>query len=158
YQQAEVPNKPDHYRDSAAYLGRHALPGDAIFAPDDPDFWATARYLVGPDWGSVLTIEDQADKDRKFRLLSFLESHAPLTTERLQVLGFAARTRQLESDGRTLYIGHSPLPPEAPIRTLWLVTRRGNEPDDLPLCTSQRPAPLDFGRVEIFRLQCESAR
>lgn len=153
--QVERPYKPDHYREAAAYLAMHATAGDVIFAPDDPDFWAVARYLIGPRWGSVLVVEDQADKDRKYRLLNFLENRLHVSLARLQALGLAARTRDLSISGRTLYIGNSPLPPDAHARVLWLVTREGNEPQDLPLCTSPWPAPTSFGRTEIFRMPCD---
>ena len=155
--QVTTPYKPDQYRESAAYLNQHAKPGEIVFAPDDPDFWGIARYLIGPNWGSILAVEDIADKHRKFRLMNWLETHAHVSGSRLKALGLAPVTRELDNYHRMLFIGNSPLPQASSPTVVWLVTRDGSDLADLPLCTNVLPEPSRFGRVQLYRIQCDGA-
>jgi mannosyltransferase len=62
---SEASLKPNDFRGAAEMLARRAAEGDAIFAPDDAaTFWAMARYLVGPRWGSPLDIQSSSPSDR----------------------------------------------------------------------------------------------
>lgn len=62
---SEASLKPNDFRGAAEMLARRVAEGDAIFAPDDAaTFWAMARYLVGPRWGSPLDIQSTDPNER----------------------------------------------------------------------------------------------
>jgi mannosyltransferase len=156
YLQATTPNKPDHYRELAHYLAAHTVPGELIYAPNDEDFWGVNRYLIGPDWGSMLKIQDVAVMDvrKRWRLL-----YGWLGPAELARLGAMPETRHVEHSGIAVYTGPSPLPDLPTVTGEWLVSSANSElspPLDWHLCTDQYPAPMKFGRLDLYHWRCET--
>jgi hypothetical protein len=93
--------------------------GDVIFVPDTVQFWAIAWYLVGPDWGSPLLVQNPSISSKWATILHRL---GPFWQRRLDL---RPRTRMLSYDRATLVVG-LPIPPiVAEAQRIWLVTETG---------------------------------
>jgi mannosyltransferase len=154
YLQASTRNKPDHFRELAHYLAARTAPGELLYAPMDVNAWGVNRYLIGPDWGSVLKYQDIAvtAARKRWRLLN-----AWLGPAELERLGAMPETRLLDRYRIPVYIGPSPLPDLPTVTGEWLASIEGatlNAPQDLGLCIGQYPAPIKFGRLELYHWRC----
>jgi uncharacterized membrane protein len=154
YRQATTPYKPDRYRELARYLTQHVQSGEIIYAPDRPTFWGLARYLVGPDWGSILKFQDAADLSslKKWQRLSALVGPAALGR-----FALLPQTRRLDAFRVPVFTGFSALPEMQNAKVVWLVVFDEVPLDSLQLCTDRYPEPLAFGGLRAYRLECEGA-
>jgi hypothetical protein len=152
YRQATTPYKPDQFRDLAQYLARAAKPGEIICANEGVSLWGISRYLLGPDWGDILKVYDLADLERlkKWQRLESLLGRATLAK-----LGAVPTTRRLDGFRVPIFIGPSSLPDLRQTNAVWLVTD-GTTPEDLTPCAdpSRYPAPLAFGRLQLYHVAC----
>jgi hypothetical protein len=88
YLQATTPWKTQ-YREAAAYLREHVQPTEIIYIPDHIVFWGVARYLVGPQWGSVLAVQDPVNQDRSAFWPGIYRRLGPKNTARRWIQGAA---------------------------------------------------------------------
>ena len=157
YLQATTPNEPDHFRELAHYLAVHTVPGELIYAPRDEDLWGVNRYLIGADWGRMLKIQDVAVMDARKR---WRRLYAWLGPAEFEQLGAMPQTRRLDRYRNPVYREPSPLPDLPTVTGEWLVSIEGatlSPPDDWRLCTGQYPAPINFGRLEMYHGRCGSS-
>lgn len=113
--------KPTNYRAAAREIRSGLRPGDVVFVPDDAAFWGIAGYLVGPDWGSPLTIQDPSNFSQKW--VKILDWLGPVWRRRLDL---EPRGRTLSYDGATLVVGISIPPLVADAKRVWLVNDASN--------------------------------
>jgi mannosyltransferase len=150
YVQVTTPDKPGHYRELARYLAQQAKPGEIVYAPDAATFWGVSRYLIGPDWGNILQVQDATELSRLKKWQWLYAVLGPTTAARL---GLLPTGRRLDSFTVPMFIGSSPLPDLANMRAVWLLV-----PDDasldLRLCAQQLPTPLVFGHLLAYRVPC----
>jgi uncharacterized membrane protein len=154
YVQVTTPNKPDHYRELAEYLAAQTSAGELIYIPRDIDFWGVNRYLIGPDWGSMLKDQDIAVMDARKR---WRRLYAWLGQAKLERLGVMPETRRLDRYRIPIFTGPSPLPELPNVTGEWLVSIEGEAlgaPQESRLCTGQYPAPIKFGRLELYHWSC----
>jgi mannosyltransferase len=154
YVQVTTPNKPDHYRDLAEYLAAQTRSGELIYIPRDIDFWGVNRYLVGPDWGSALEVQDIAVMDARKR---WRRLYGWLGQAKLERLGAMPQSRRLDRYRIPIFTGPSPLPELPAVSGEWLVSVDGeplSAPQESRLCTGQYPAPIKFGRLELYHWPC----
>jgi len=93
--------KPNDFRGVASDIAQDLQPGDVIYAPKWVHFWGVARYLIGPDWGSPLEVQDPIMTDRWRRILDAL---GPIWSQRLKLEPI---TRRVTYQGVPLIIGES---------------------------------------------------
>jgi len=156
YLQAITPNRPEHYRELARYLAAQSNSGEIIYAPRDIDFWGLNRYLVGPDWGSILEFEDAAVLEPRKR---WQRVYAWLGPAELQRLGALPQSRRFDGYRIPVYSGPSPLPDLPGVSGEWLVSVEGEplaEPHAAHLCAGHYPAPIRFGDLELYHWTCPS--
>jgi hypothetical protein len=154
YLQDRASGKPDHYRELATYLRAHAGANEIIYAPMGTQFWGLSRYLIGPDWGSILQFQDLAELDR---LKRWRRIHALFGQAGLERFGLMPESRHLDSFRAPLYTGTSPLPELTGIKGEWVVASDFNPamaPQAANLCAGTYPTPLKFGRLALYHLQC----
>jgi hypothetical protein len=154
YLQAITPNRPDHYRDLARYLAAQASAGEIIYAPRDIDFWGLNRYLVGADWGSILTFEDGALIEPLKRWQHVYRWVGPAE---LQRLGALPLSRRYDGYRVPIYVGPTPLPDVPGVSGEWLVSMAGEPlaaPAEAHLCTSGYPLPISFGDLQLYHWPC----
>ncbi len=154
YLQAITPDRPDHYRDLAQYLAGHASRGEIIYAPREIDFWGLNRYLVGADWGSILTFEDGPVMETRKR---WRRVYAWLGPAQLQRLGALPLSRRYDGYRIPIYDGLTPLPDEPGVSGEWLVSMDGEPlaaPSEAHLCASSYPAPIRFGDLQLYHWRC----
>lgn len=109
--------KPQDYRGAAAYIREHAAPGDGVVGVGVGAYWAMARYLAGPGWGSPLDIADLTLTDL------WVKVHATLPDGLRRVAGVAPRTNSLQAGPLTLIAGRSRSTAEAAMQhqRVWVV-------------------------------------
>jgi mannosyltransferase len=151
YVQLRTPYKPDPYREVARYLDQQTRPGEIIYAPEGATFWGVSRYLIGPDWGSMLKVQDaeQLDKLKKWRRIYSL-----LGPQVLERLGLLPQTRRLDAFKIPVFTGSSPLPDLQGVKAIWLITTEDVPPSELPLCSERYPDASVFGRLYVYRVPC----
>lgn len=154
YLQAATPSKPDQYRELASYLAAHAAPGQLVYAPVGSIFWGLNRYLIGPDWGSIIKTQDIVELGglKRWRGVQGL-----VGSSKLGRLGLMPESRRLDSFRIPLYTGTSPLPDLPNVQGMWVIASEFNpvvSPSDANLCASSYPAPLKFGRLELYYVDC----
>jgi hypothetical protein len=154
YLQTTRTHKPDQFRELAHFIETNAAAGELIYVPTAVDFWGVNRYLIGPDWGSILKIHDIAvmHLSRRWRLL-----YASIGQAKLERLGVMPETRHLDRYRIPVYSGMSPLPELPAVTGEWLVAMEGEHlesPEDWRLCTSRYPSPMRFGRLELYHWRC----
>jgi hypothetical protein len=151
YAQVTAPDKPGHYRELARYLAQQAQPGEIVYAPDAATFWGVSRYLIGPDWGNILQVQDATELSRLKKWQWLYGVLGPTAAGRL---GLLPTGRRLDSFKVPMFIGSSPLPDVANITAVWLLVPDDAPLDVLRLCAQQLPAPSVFGRLLAYRVSC----
>jgi hypothetical protein len=155
YMQGTTPYKLQHYRDLAHYLAERAKTGEIIYAPDNATFWGVSRYLIGPDWGSILIVHDPMELPhlKKWQLLYGL-----LGPDRLRRLGLVPEGRRLDSFRIPMFIGQPPLPELQTATAVWLINSNGPPTVDLRPCAHRYPLPSNFGRLLLaYHVTCRPA-
>lgn len=95
------------FRRAAIELPTDMPPLIDVYVPSNVRFWAMARYLVGPSWGSMLAIQDPSKPDKSSTWESIYKR---LGDEWLQRLGLKPTQRWIELSSRKLWVGWTPLP------------------------------------------------
>jgi hypothetical protein len=157
YVQASTSMKGEQFRDLARYLAAHTAAGEIIYAPRDIEFWGINRYLIGPDWGSMLKIQDVAVLNVRKRWRRLYASLGPAELERLGVM---PETRRVDGYRIPIYTGPSPLPDLPSVTGEWLVSNDSAQlqpPEDWNLCTEHYPVPMSFGGLQLYHWRCGDA-
>jgi mannosyltransferase len=153
--QASHPHKADHFRELARFLSDHVRAGDIIIAPSDSTFWGISRYLIGPDWGSILVVHDAAlMQQKRWQLVSALLDEKRLERQRLVPL-----TQRLDGFRVPMFIGSAPQSELAAASGAWLISFDRETERDLPPCSNHLPPPLtSFGtRLRVYHVDCGGA-
>jgi uncharacterized membrane protein len=142
YAQAVTPRKMQ-YREVAEYLRQHVLPDELVYAPHLPTYWGIARYLIGPDWGNALSVQDPVNPDLsdKWPLI-----YARLGTARLKLLHLVPQTRQVDGFRAPLIIGWTPFTALQTTSSYWVIGMTGINLAELRLCPGAQLESIPFGR------------
>jgi mannosyltransferase len=141
------------YREAAGYLREHVQQGDIVYMPEYTTFWAMTRYLVGPEWGDPLRVQDPVNQDRSEIWPRIYQRLGP---ERLELLHLKPETRRVDGFPVPLFIGWSPLPEVSSARSVWIVGGPELMLNELQLCQHDSAPVAEFRRVLIYRLSCRS--
>jgi len=120
-QQALTPRK-QQYREAADFLAATAQPGATIYVPFRADYWAVARYLVGPDWGNMLAVQDPVNPDSSLVWPKIYEKIGP---QAMEFLHLRPQTRSVMSPHGLLWIGDTPLPTQVVNQGYWMLVSTG---------------------------------
>jgi hypothetical protein len=144
------------YREAAAFLRDHVRAGDVIYMPEHYTFWGISRYLIGPQWGSLLAVQDPVNQDRS---AIWPKIYARLGTRGLDFVHLRPQTRKVDGFKAPLYIGWSPLPPlpasegSSP-RSVWIAGSDELSLDALGLCPHGQAEVASFVQLRIYRIEC----
>lgn len=156
YRQSVTPWKTQ-YREAAAYLRTHVRSDEIVYIPDQIAFWGIARYLVGPQWGSVLKVQDPLNQDRSAIWPHIYERLGAGNLERLHL---KPETRRVDGFRAPLFIGWSPLQQAQHAGVIWVAGSAGMpydfHLDDVALCPHQPPEVVEFTEVRVFRITCNT--
>src|SRR5205823_2677139 len=115
--------KPTNYLAAAEEIRAGMKPGDVILVPEAEAFWGLAWYLIGPDWGSPLSVQDASPGNSSEQWTKILERMGPVWRARLHL---EPRTRGLSADGALFLVGLSIPPILANTKRVWLVNEGNN--------------------------------
>jgi hypothetical protein len=115
--QARLPRKMQ-YREAAGFIARENTARLPIYVAQNTTFWGIARYLEGPEWGSLLEVQDPVRQDDSETWARIYARMGPVWLERLHLL---PRTRQVETSFGTMWVGLSSLPKDVAKDGLWIV-------------------------------------
>jgi mannosyltransferase len=140
------------FREAATYLQQHAVQGEIVYIPSHNTFWGMARYLIGPEWGSPLRVQDPSNPDRSDK---WPWIYSRLGMSRLENLGLAPETRRLDGFKVPLYVGWSPLP-EAKTMDSWVVGQTYDRLDlnTLELCPEHHIVLREFRLITLYHVHC----
>ena len=151
--QAQVPRKTQ-YRELARDLMTKASPGEIVYVPENVTYWGVARYLVGPEWGSILKIQDPERPDFSE---AWKKIYARLGTQKLQWLGLVPDARQIASPVGPLVIGWSPLPALQTAHSFWMVGNNEIDPLNFPICAHPQVVTTKYTGVQLHHVTCASS-
>jgi hypothetical protein len=136
------------YREAAAFLAHENTAALPIYVPQNVTFWGIARYLQGPEWGSLLEVQDPVRPDESD---TWARIYARMGPEWLQRLHLAPRKRQLATPAGTMWIGLSPLPAEVAAKGLWIVGNNNLLKETAPCGTAARQEVRRFTGVVVVK-------
>jgi len=140
------------YREAAAYLREHVQAGDIVYMPEYTTFWAMSRYLVGPEWGDPLAVQDPVNQDRSEIWPKIYQKLGP---QKLELLHLKPQTRRVDGFKVPLFIGWSPLPEASTAQSVWVVGGPELQLAELELCRRDVPPTVQFVRVLTYRITCK---
>jgi mannosyltransferase len=149
--QTVIPSKPDGYREAAAYLHEHVQAGEIVYLPYYSDLWGISRYLIGPDWGNPLQVQDPGEYNG---MRDWLQVH--LGNDRVHEWRIVPVSRELGGFRVPIFTGGWPLPLNTNGRVVWLADVFRDPLNALPFCIPLEE-PARFGRVFVYRLNCTAA-
>lgn len=155
YEQSITPWKTQ-YRTAATYLREHVQSSDLIYVPNHIAFWGIARYLIGPQWGTLLQVQDPLDQDHSQQWPHIYQRLGARNLERLHLL---PSTRHLDGFSAPMYVGWSPLPEAQSAESVWIVGPGDARPDDFTLedvsvCPYKVLGTVDFASLRVFHIAC----
>jgi hypothetical protein len=148
--QAIAPRKTQ-YRELARALVAKAAPGEFVYVPENIIYWGVARYLVGPQWGSILEVQDPEQPDFSD---AWRKIYARLGPQKLAWLGLAPRTRQIASPAGPLVIGWSPVPEMQTAKSFWMVGNYGVDLATLPMCANRQIVTQRYTGLQLHHVTC----
>lgn len=98
------------FREAAAFIAQNNAEAVAVYVPVNFRFWGMARYLAGPQWGSLLEVQDPERVDTSDTWASIYRRLGPTWLARL---GLQPATRTIDAGRFSVWVGLSPLPAEA---------------------------------------------
>ncbi len=120
---AENHRKPANYHAAAQEIRADLKKGDVILVPEAEAFWGVAWYLVGPNWGSPLEVQDQSPESVSEKWTKILDWLGPVSRARLHL---EPRTRIVSYNGTDLIVGLSVSPLIDNAKRVWLVNYANN--------------------------------
>lgn len=135
----------------AQHIALHNAERRDIYVPSNVRYWATARYLVGPNWGSLLAIQDPVKVDDSDTWRRLYEKLGDPWLERLHLKGSA---RFIESDHGRLWIGYSPLPDDVVSRGYYYVGDNNDRSKPQACPQGRETSRQSFEGVMVF--ECKS--
>lgn len=157
WKQSNTAWKAQQFREVAAYLRERVKPGDVIYIPDYVTFWGVARYLIGPEWGSPLDVEDPSNPDRSQKWPGIYQRLGPRALEMLHLL---PRTRRVDGFSAPLFIGWSPLAELRDAKTVWIAGLRDSPLrlrfEDYTLCPGGQSESTLFKGLRVVRIACDA--
>ncbi|MFN7725212.1 MAG: hypothetical protein ACK5QH_09095 [Rubrivivax sp.] len=140
------------YREAAAFIANHAKGPVLVYAPDRPTFWGMARYLIGPDWGDALKVQDPFRSDKS---TVWPKVYARLGPKWVAQLGLAPQSRSIEKNGRLMIIGPSADTRVREATELYLVEPATSDLSELQLpCQPRQSEEVPFRGVRVFVVSC----
>ncbi len=131
----------------AQHIAQHNTERRDVYVPYNVRYWATAHYLQGPGWGSLLAIQDPAKIDDSDTWRRIYQKLGDTWLERLHLKGSA---RFIDTPHGRLWIGYSPLPDEVVARGYYLVGDN-NDRDKAQACPQGRETSRkSFEGVMVF--------
>jgi mannosyltransferase len=148
--QSIAPRKTQ-YRELAADLVAKAAPGEFVYVPENIIYWGVARYLVGPEWGSILEVQDPERPDFSE---AWQKIYARLGPQKLAWLWLTPRTRQIASPAGPLVVGWSLLPALQTTKSYWVVGNNGLDLATLPLCANRQIVTQKYTGLQLHHVFC----
>lgn len=146
WERLQIPRKMDFHR-VAQHIAQNNTERLDIYVPSNMRYWAIARYLKGPGWGSLLAIQDPAKIDDSDTWRRIYQKLGDTWLERLHLKGSA---RFIDTPQGRLWIGYSPLPDEVVARGYYLVGDN-NDRDKPQACPQGRETSRQsFEGVMVF--------
>lgn len=97
------------FREAASFIAESNVHGVAVYVPVNFRFWGMARYLVGPQWGSLLKVQDPQRVDTSD---TWTGIYRRLGDQWIGRLGLQPTSRTIDAGRFHVWIGLSPLPAE----------------------------------------------
>lgn len=117
WERLQAPRKMDFHR-VARDIAQNNTERRDIYVPSNVRYWAMARYLQGPGWGSLLAIQDPAKIDDSDTWRRIYEKLGDTWLQRLHLKGAA---RFIDTPHGRLWVGYSALPDEVVARGYYFV-------------------------------------
>lgn len=117
WERLQAPRKMDFHR-VARDIAQNNTERRDIYVPSNVRYWAMARYLQGPGWGSLLAIQDPAKIDDSDTWRRIYEKLGDTWLQRLHLKGAA---RFIDTPHGRLWVGYSALPDEVVERGYYFV-------------------------------------
>jgi hypothetical protein len=148
---AENPRKPTNYNAAAQEIRTNLKQGDVILVPEAEAFWGLAWYLVGPNWGSPLAVQDPSPESVSEKWTRILDWLGPVWCGRLNL---EPRTRIVSHNGTDLIVGLSGSPLVQNAKRVWLVNYSNNRHPYVQVAGFEESRRTAFGSltVQLFTL------
>jgi hypothetical protein len=139
-----------YFGDVAALLKSDLKPGDVIWAPQGGVFWGVNRYMVGPRWGSPVTIA--APLRSQSGWYKIFDALGPEIVEKFALMPTTQSV--LMADGTPIFVGAYSVPDISLARRVWLITYapRNDIPPTLPgshIGAFERIESNDFSPLQV---------
>ncbi|WP_382324575.1 hypothetical protein ACFJGX_18540 [Hydrogenophaga sp. UC242_50] len=146
WERLQTPRKMDFHQ-VARHIAQHNTERRDIYVPSNVRYWAMARYLQGPGWGSLLAIQDPAKIDDSDTWRRIYQKLGDTWLERLHLKGAA---RFIDTPHGRLWIGYSPLPNEVVARGYYLVGDNNDRDKAQPCPQGRETSRKSFEGVMVF--------
>lgn len=139
------------YREAAESIRTEQGKGSFVYIPQNVIFWGVARYLAGPEWGSLLTVQDPIKPDLSER---WRQIYSHLGDEYLRLLHLQPVTRELHTVQPPMVVGWSDY---APLKSdsYWVLGDNSLDLNELPLCASRTVVIRQYRGVQVYKVQCK---
>ena len=143
---AENSRKPANYNAAAEEIRENLKQGDVILVPETEAFWGVAWYLVGPNWGSPLLVQDPSPESVSEKWITILEWLGPVWCARLNL---EPRTRIFSHNGTHLIVGLSASPLVENAKRVWLVNYANNRHPYVRPAEFEESQRTSFGSLTV---------
>jgi hypothetical protein len=146
--------KPTNYPAAADKIRAGLIQGDVILVPEAEAFWGLAWYLIGPNWGSPLAVQDASPESVSDKWTIILDWLGPDWRARLHL---EPHTRIVSYNGTTLVVGLSTSPIVTNAKRVWLVNHGNNRHPHIQLPDFDEWERQNFGAVTVHLLTASGA-
>src|SRR5207248_1965105 len=122
---------------------------DVILVPEAEAFWGLAWYLIGPNWGSPLAVQDPSPESLSEKWSKILDWLGPVWRTRLHL---EPGTRMISYNEAYLIIGLSASPIVTDAKRVWLVNYANNRHPYVQLDGFAECERQEFGSVTVHLL------
>ena len=139
-------NAVSPYQPIAIALQQRVKPGDVVVIPKPYIYWATMRYVGGPNWGSALEVLPALSD-------SWLRMTKRLGPELTRWMHLTPRTQKVEQAGVSYVIGEDAVQASATAQRVWLVQRtRYAQAPKLAEGFADKGVVVELGRPETMQI------